>query len=248
MSWNANEFPLGVVAVSSAGYTAAPSGPVHIGAPLPGVGMYVLDGALRPVPDHTVGELYLSGNCLARGYLDDPATTAGAFVPDPFSADPFIAGGRMYRTGDLVRWRRRSGRWTLDFLGRSDFQVKIRGFRIELGEIDAVLGEHPGVDFSTTAGIEHPTSGETVLVSWVHGVAGAAPDTADVATHAARRLPAHMVPTVIVPIDDIRELAARLPTLWRLVEASSLFGHDAFLKEDALVGDILRTALKDISA
>ncbi|WP_431840717.1 amino acid adenylation domain-containing protein, partial [Gordonia hongkongensis] len=176
-----------------------PDSAVTIGGPIAGVTAAVLDPRLHPVPAGVAGELYLAGSALAAGYVGQPALTAERFVAAPFGAP----GERMYRTGDLVRWRRRSGRWTLDFLGRSDFQVKIRGFRIELGEIDAVLGEHPGVDFSTTAGIEHPTSGETVLVSWVHGVAGAAPDTADVATHAARRLPAHMVPTVIVPIDDI---------------------------------------------
>ncbi|MBR7194951.1 non-ribosomal peptide synthetase, partial [Gordonia sp. SCSIO 19800] len=176
-----------------------PDSAVTIGGPIAGVTAAVLDPRLHPVPAGVAGELYLAGSALAAGYVGRTALTAERFVAAPFGAP----GERMYRTGDLVRWRRRSGRWTLDFLGRSDFQVKIRGFRIELGEIDAVLGEHPGVDFSTTAGIEHPTSGETVLVSWVHGVAGAAPDTADVATHAARRLPAHMVPTVIVPIDDI---------------------------------------------
>ncbi|MBN0984820.1 amino acid adenylation domain-containing protein, partial [Gordonia sp. BP-94] len=176
-----------------------PDSAVTIGGPIAGVTAAVLDSRLHPVPAGVAGELYLAGSALASGYVGQTALTAERFVAAPFGAP----GGRMYRTGDLVRWRRRSGRWTLDFLGRSDFQVKIRGLRIELGEIDAVLGEHPGVDFSTTAGIEHPTSGETVLVSWVHGVAGAAPDTADVATHAARRLPAHMVPTVIVPIDDI---------------------------------------------
>ncbi|KSU58247.1 MULTISPECIES: non-ribosomal peptide synthetase [unclassified Gordonia (in: high G+C Gram-positive bacteria)] len=176
-----------------------PDSAVTIGGPIAGATAAVLDPRLHPVPAGVAGELYLAGSALAAGYVGRTALTAERFVAAPFGAP----GERMYRTGDLVRWRRRSGRWTLDFLGRSDFQVKIRGFRIELGEIDAVLGEHPGVDFSTTAGIEHPTSGETVLVSWVHGVAGAAPDTADVATHAARRLPAHMVPTVIVPIDDI---------------------------------------------
>ncbi|MDT0223200.1 non-ribosomal peptide synthetase, partial [Gordonia sp. AC31] len=176
-----------------------PDSAVTIGGPIAGVTAAVLDPRLHPVPAGVAGELYLAGSALAVGYVGQTALTAERFVAAPFGAP----GERMYRTGDLVRWRRRSGRWTLDFLGRSDFQVKIRGFRIELGEIDAVLGEHPGVDFSTTAGIEHPTSGETVLVSWVHGVVGAAPDTADVATHAARRLPAHMVPTVIVPIDDI---------------------------------------------
>ncbi len=82
----------------------------------------------------------------------------------------------MYKTGDLVRPRLRDGRWELEYLGRDDFQVNTSGFRIELGEIDAVLSDHPAVDFATTSGMRHPTSGETVLVSWVRWVPGAEPD------------------------------------------------------------------------
>ncbi|MFE0751267.1 amino acid adenylation domain-containing protein, partial [Gordonia sp. NPDC058843] len=182
---------------------------ITIGGPIAGITAAVLDPRLHPVPAGVAGELYLAGPAVAAGYVGQTALTAERFVAAPVTTAPFAAPGtRMYRTGDIVRWRRRDGRWTLDFLGRSDFQVKIRGFRIELGEIDAVLGEHEAVDFSTTAGVPHPTSGETVLVSWVHGVAGVAPDTGDVAAHAARRLPAHMVPTVVLPIDEIPLTAA----------------------------------------
>ncbi|WP_081908917.1 non-ribosomal peptide synthetase, partial [Gordonia terrae] len=181
-----------------------PDSPVTIGGPIAGITVAVLDPRLHPVPAGVTGELYLAGSALAAGYLGQTVLTAERFVAAPFTTTGLGAPGeRMYRTGDLVRWRMRNGRWALDFLGRSDFQVKIRGFRIELGEIDAVLGEHESVDFSTTAGVEHPTSGETVLVSWVHGVAGVAPDPGEVAAHAARRLPAHMVPTAILPLDEI---------------------------------------------
>ncbi|MCZ0912712.1 amino acid adenylation domain-containing protein, partial [Gordonia amicalis] len=184
---------------STASGAMRPGGPVTIGGPIAGVGVLVLDGRLHPVPPGVAGELYLVGPALAAGYLNHTALTAERFVAAPFGRP----GERMYRTGDLVRRRRRDGRWELDFLGRSDFQVKIRGFRIETGEIDAVLESHGAVDFSTTAGVAHPTSGETVLVSWVHHSEGAVIDVSALAAHAARQLPAHMVPTAIVPLDEI---------------------------------------------
>ncbi|WP_288811899.1 non-ribosomal peptide synthetase [uncultured Gordonia sp.] len=183
------------VAVSSARYTATPGGPIHMGAPLVGVGMYVLDRALRRVPDHTVGELYLSGNCLARGYLDDPATTAGAFVPDPFSTDPFSAGGRMYRTGDLVH-RRPDGTFVIH--GRTDDQVKIRGVRLEPGEVDAALSGLPGVATSVTATRTTP-AGEKILVSWVV-VDGDDAEVADLPRQLAHLLPRSMIPSAIVGV------------------------------------------------
>ncbi|MEU3435797.1 non-ribosomal peptide synthetase [Streptomyces sp. NPDC006863] len=118
-------------------------GPVDIGGPVPGVRLYVLDEAGRPVPRGTTGELYIGGAGVARGYFDRPEATARVFTPDPFAeATASGASPRMYRTGDMVRWSASGG---LEFLGRRDNQVKIRGHRVELGAVEAALRSCQGI-------------------------------------------------------------------------------------------------------
>nr|WP_232071458.1 non-ribosomal peptide synthetase [Phytohabitans flavus] len=158
------------------------AGVVPIGRPLPNMTMRVLDASLRPVPVGVVGELYVGGTGVARGYANRPELTAEKFLPDPWAP-----GARMYRTGDLARW---SAEGNVEFLGRIDDQVKIRGYRVELGEIRAVLLDHPEV--RDAAVIAH----EQRIVAYVVG-------TTEVREHCERSLPEYMVPATVIAVDRI---------------------------------------------
>ncbi|KUN96932.1 non-ribosomal peptide synthetase [Streptomyces caeruleatus] len=159
-----------------------------IGRPLAGTRAYVLDERLGLVPPGVVGELYLAGDGLARGYLDRPGLSAGRFVADPYGG----TGERMYRTGDLARW---SAEGELQYLGRSDDQVKIRGFRIEPGEIEAVLTRHADV----TRAVVAVRDGR--LVAYV--VPQGDVDPSDLRRHVAAALPDHMVPSAVVALERL---------------------------------------------
>ena len=181
-----------VVVTASAPLSAG--APHTVGGPLRGVGLYVLDSRLHPVPIGVTGELYVEGSHLARGYHRRPAQTAARFV-----ACPWAPGRRMYRTGDLVRW---TPAGELDYRGRNDSQVKIRGYRIEPGEVDAALTEHESVDFAVTV-LHEFDSGSIGLASYVHSAPGRSVDLAELTAHAERRLPAHAVPAALTVIDRI---------------------------------------------
>ena len=158
-----------------------------IGRPIANVDVHVLDDAMQAVPDGVVGELYIGGAALARGYHERASLTAERFV-----AHPQDEGRRAYRTGDLVR--RRAG--DLEFLGRRDRQVKVRGYRVELGEVEAVLREHPAV--RDAAVVLQQSGGEKRLAAFV--AAGACDDLA----HFLReRLPEPMVPALIEVLDAL---------------------------------------------
>ncbi|MBW4717721.1 non-ribosomal peptide synthase/polyketide synthase [Saccharothrix obliqua] len=152
-----------------------------IGRPLPNVAAYVLDRDLRPVPPGVVGELFIAGPQVARGYLGRPGLTAQRFLPNPFG----VPGSRMYRTGDRVRWV--DGR--LDYLGRADDQVKLRGFRVEPGEVAAALRAVPGVR-DAVAVVRRGR-----LVGYVTGT----PER-DARTALAAVLPDYLVPAAVVEL------------------------------------------------
>ncbi len=178
-----------VFASVSAPLTAG-SGVPPIGAPVPGAALFVLNGWLLPVPAGVVGELYVAGRGVGVGYRGRAGLTGSRFV-----ACPFAAGQRMYRTGDLVSWRPDG---QLDYLGRADEQVKIRGYRIELGEVQAALAGLDGVKQAAVIARED-RPGDKRLVGYVVGTA----DPTDTRAQLAERLPAHMVPTVVVVLEAL---------------------------------------------
>ncbi|MGA9870354.1 MAG: amino acid adenylation domain-containing protein [Rhodococcus sp. (in: high G+C Gram-positive bacteria)] len=162
--------------------------PIPIGGPIRGVDTYVLDSRLHPVPPGVVGELYLGGDALARGYRGLPSRTGISFIPNPFANN----GTRMYRTGDRARRRGE----ILEYHGRTDHQVKVRGFRIELGEVDAILTRHPAVAQSVS-----DVRSDSVVSYVVLGSGADETAISGVVEHARRWLPAHMVPRAVTVLD-----------------------------------------------
>lgn len=162
--------------------------PVPIGTPLPGVGVHVVDDDLRPVPEGQPGELLIGGTLIARGYLDDPATTAERFLPDPAGG-----GGRACRSGDLVRLRPDG---SLELIGRRDHQVKVGGVRVDLGEVEAGLRAHPAIAEAAVLPVKH--GDDTELAAHVACAAGSSVTPAELRDFLRERLPAAMLPARVV--------------------------------------------------
>ncbi|MET8229838.1 amino acid adenylation domain-containing protein [Micromonospora sp. NPDC005298] len=209
--------------------------PVPLGRPIDNIRLSVLDPTGAPTPVGVPGELHIAGVGLARGYVNDPALTAAAFVPDPTGT-----GERMYRTGDLARWRSDG---SLEFLGRIDGQVKLRGYRIELGEIEHVAGRVAGVG-RCVAFVRGDGDNPTLVLCLV---AGGEVDVDEVRARLAAALPAYMVPSSITVVPEIpttangkRDLAA----LTRLVRVAEETRWEApRTPREQLLAEVWRTAL-----
>ncbi|WP_139191243.1 amino acid adenylation domain-containing protein, partial [Rhodococcus tukisamuensis] len=165
-----------------------------IGRGLPGLRVHVLDGRLHPVPPGVVGEMYVSGAQLSRGYLGRPGLTSTRFV-----ADPLTPGSRMYRTGDLGRW---NGNGQLEYLGRNDLQVQVKGYRIEVGEVEAALLACEGVAQAAVTVRADPVLGDR-LVGYVVPQTGVATDPTVLIDAVAQRLAPHMVPAAVMVLDTM---------------------------------------------
>ncbi|MFD8705821.1 amino acid adenylation domain-containing protein [Kitasatospora sp. NPDC059648] len=219
----------------------AGAGPVSLGRPFDNNTVHVLDASLRPVPIGVVGDLYIGGVGLARGYASDPARTAAAFVPHPS-----LTGERLYRTGDKGLLRP-DGR--LEFVGRTDHQVKIRGMRVELGEIEAVLEAHPGVKEAVVL-VHEGENGLRRLIAYLTPLRpDRRPSAEEVRAHVGQRLPEYMVPS-FVTVQDRFEVNTNgkidrgtLAPPERLLDDAEAPGEPCEGPVEAFVADIWRDLL-----
>lgn len=170
--------------------------PIPIGYPIANITTYILDEAWQAVPIGASGELYLGGEGLARGYLNQPGLTAARFTPHPFSS---IGGERLYKTGDLARYLPDG---SIDFLGRLDHQVKVHGFRIETEEIEAVLNSHPLV-YQSVVVAQEDSHGQKRLVAYFVSTQDQRPGIEDLRAHLQLRVPAYMIPATFVPLSQL---------------------------------------------
>jgi acyl-coenzyme A synthetase/AMP-(fatty) acid ligase/acyl carrier protein len=169
---------------------------IPIGRPIANTQVYVLDALLQPVPIGTIGELYIAGDGVTAGYLNEPERTAERFVQNPFISD---STARMYRTGDLARYLPDGN---VEFLGRADDQIKIRGFRIELGEIESVIAREPGVRQAVVT-VRNDARGEKRLVAYVVADQSQNGNVDQMRARLKEQLPEYMVPSAIVSLTKI---------------------------------------------
>jgi acyl-CoA synthetase (AMP-forming)/AMP-acid ligase II/acyl carrier protein len=194
-----NYGPTECTVVATSGFVESANRPgilPSIGKPIDNTGVYILDGNLERVPAGTLGELYIGGAGVARGYRNRPDLTAEKFVPNPFSSQP---EARLYRTGDLGCYLEDG---QIAFAGRVDDQIKIRGHRVEPNEIIAVLGRHPAVQSSVMVPWEDET-GNKYLVAYVVANPGFELTSKSVREFLRTFLPEYMVPAKFVRLEKL---------------------------------------------
>jgi amino acid adenylation domain-containing protein len=176
-----------------AGEVAA--GAVPIGRPIANMQAYVLDELMKPLPVGVVGELYIGGAGVGRGYLNNPALTAERFVPNPYASQ---GGERLYRSGDMVRYLSEGD---IEYVGRRDQQVKLRGFRIELGEVESALARHAGV--RDVVVVVRGVDEEKQLVAYCVPLDEAGVSSQELRAYVRAWLPEYMVPGAFVQLDAL---------------------------------------------
>jgi amino acid adenylation domain-containing protein len=221
------------VIVTAVGLDGADPGDwLPIGWPIGGAELLVLDDSLLRLSPGAMGELYVGGPGLARGYLSDASRTAAAFLPHPFSR---AEGARVYRTGDLVR-QRTDGHTV--FVGRRDRQVKIRGYRLHLEEVEAALAQHPGVGRSAVV-VRQRSDGTNALAAVAESRPGWAVTATELRAHLLGLVPGHMVPSRFVVVPRLPQLATGKVDMGRLRELVNAAPSDEELDAaaaDGLVG------------
>jgi amino acid adenylation domain-containing protein len=206
--------------------------PISIGRPIANTEFYLLDTHLQLVPIGMLGELFIGGDGLARGYLHRPELTDERFIKHPFSDD---ATARIYRTGDLAYYQADG---TVVVIGRLDHQVKVRGFRIELGEIEAILSQHPAVQQAVVV-VREDTPGDKRLVAYVAPHAEQQPTIDELHQQVQKRLPAYMIPSAfmileafpLTPNGKIERRALPAPDTSRMEGESTFIAPKTFLQQ-----------------
>jgi len=178
--------------VSVNDWTARPA----IGRPIANTQIHILDPQLRPVPIGELGELFIGGFGLARGYIGRPELTAEKFIADPFSNGP---EARLYRTGDQARWLANGD---IEFVGRLDHQVKIRGYRVEAGEVETAIEQHPAIRETCVIAQDTPGHGKR-LIAYLVAHSRGGPTIADLRAHLATTLPDYMIPSAFVSLEAL---------------------------------------------